>query len=144
MRHHLPATVQVGPSVGFSLIMVRLVSREMRTVESKGIWKAVRRYCVRTIGRSCFVSICCWISANSLLNFSRSRPGSCPADHPMSDTLQLGHICAVSPFGPVAALRKTLSCNLQIIDHFSRLQAAGLLTRRHIFQSAGSKAAPWP
>ena len=77
MRHsslcsHLPATVQVGPSVGFSLIMVRLVSREMRTVESKGIWNAVRRYCVRTMGRSCFVSICCWISANSRLKLSIS------------------------------------------------------------------------
>ena len=68
----LPATVQVGPSSGFSLIMVRLVSRLMRTVESKGIWNAVRRYCVRTMGRSCFVSICCWISANSLQNFSIS------------------------------------------------------------------------
>ena len=74
---HLPATVQVGPSVGFSLIMVRLVSRETRTVESKGIWKAVRRYCVRTIGRSCFVSICCWISPNSRLKFSIS-PGVLP------------------------------------------------------------------
>ena len=76
---HLPATVQVGPSVGFSLIMVRLVSRETRTVESKGIWKAVRRYCVRTIGRSCLVSICCWISPNSLLNFSISS-GVFPCD----------------------------------------------------------------
>lgn len=81
---HLPATVQVGPSVGFSLIMVRLVSRETRTVESKGIWKAVRRYCVRTIGRSCFVSICCWISPNSRLKFSIS-----PAVLPCNQRQQL-------------------------------------------------------
>lgn len=33
--------------------MHRFVSREMRTVASKGIWKAVRMYCVRSVGTSC-------------------------------------------------------------------------------------------
>ena len=103
MQPHLPATVQVGPSVGFSLIMVRLVSREMRTVESKGIWKAVRRYCVRTIGRSCFVSICCWISANSLLNFSISSgllPCKITDVRPAAAQSHLGCIHLTSPGSP--------------------------------------------
>ena len=33
-----------------SLIMHRLVSKETRTVASKGIWKATRMYCVRIVG----------------------------------------------------------------------------------------------
>jgi len=40
---HRPATVQEGPSSGFSLIIVRLVSSEMRTVASKGICATPRR-----------------------------------------------------------------------------------------------------
>ncbi len=43
-KPYLPAMVQLGPSSGFSLIMHRLVSSEMRTVASKGIWNAVRMY----------------------------------------------------------------------------------------------------
>lgn len=78
--------------MGFSLIMVRLVSRETRTVESKGIWKAVRRYCVRIIGRSCLVSICCWISANSLLNFSIS-PGVLPCNPSKGQSQQKVSAC---------------------------------------------------
>ena len=69
---HLPATWQVGPSAGFSLIMHRLVSSETRTVESKGIWNAVRMYCVRIIGRSCLASTTFWVSTKKFRNFSIS------------------------------------------------------------------------
>ena len=35
-------------------------------------WNAVRRYCVRIMGRSCLLSICCCTSVNSLLNLATS------------------------------------------------------------------------
>ena len=43
-RYHLPDSAHVGASSGFSLIITKFVSSETRTVESKGIWKAVRQY----------------------------------------------------------------------------------------------------
>mmetsp|Transcript_15875 Transcript_15875/g.47774 ORF Transcript_15875/g.47774 Transcript_15875/m.47774 type:complete len:341 (+) Transcript_15875:434-1456(+) len=66
-RRHLRVSWQEGPSSGFSLNMVRLVSRLMRTVESNGIWKAVRWYWVRVMGRSCLLSTAFW---HSLKNFA--------------------------------------------------------------------------
>ena len=56
-RYQRPDSAHVGASSGFSLIMHRLVSSETRTVESNGIWNAVRQYCVRIIGVSCLASI---------------------------------------------------------------------------------------
>ena len=52
--------------------MHRLVSSDTRTVESKGIWKAVRMYCVRIMGRSCFASTTLCASVKNFLNFSIS------------------------------------------------------------------------
>lgn len=54
------------------MIMSRLMSRLTRTVASKGIWNAVRRYCVRTMGFSCLLSTTAWISLNSSLNLAIS------------------------------------------------------------------------
>ena len=47
--------------------MHRLVSRDTRTVASKGIWKAVLMYCVRMVGMSCLLSMAC------ITSMTRSR-----------------------------------------------------------------------
>jgi len=61
--YHLPLSAHVGASSGFSLIITRFVSSDTRTVESNGIWNAVRQYCVRIMGVSCLASI--WLQTSS-------------------------------------------------------------------------------